>query len=677
MTAFTGFKTRQAAVAARRRQQRSLVNITAGNLRGNPGGVAEIQEIGYSGTRSNVVTNNGMNEVYQIRVPSSFDSGVSSPATFAFDADTTNAVFRGAAFGEPSSSTSDYWTNPLAGFGEFNPTNITADDGTSAPMNTYWSVTNATGDLTVFWDGTRVFSQRYGTQAAAEAVTQVNGTDGNTYFRNPVTTADSLSVAVGSVWSFRRTGFADLSIPATPFNAGSAPSGGSNASEALNQMADAAIALYTSPSTWTKSAVITIPEVTGVFPSLTINMVSGFTFPATANASINQWFSLFYTGGNAVDWAGITVPVGATTEQFIDLLVAQGTVTGGLPRGFAGRPRFRVTKLSATSFTVTQVIGTQSVGVQAIVPYDGSQGGVIDWISSVTDNSGQGATFARATGTALPAIFSNDINELLGNADEATSGRVAVEEMMAINLNTGQTTDTTGSLTLVRNSGTNITAVLDSGFQDGVMATSFTGMASTYTVTDYNADNVAINEMTTFNSSVSSATESDIASVNAVIVGALNRNIESPIDVRGEDNTDRDVLVFTGQSPGPLGGLIVVTENHHGVAEAVRGNIAFEQAVITRQGVPNNFAAVLTITGGGLTTPFIYTTAPSATFTQINTALDEHIASDPAVTIATTTEGRVMTATAFQFYPRVELTVTNAEVNTLVTDVRTLEIGDS
>ena len=694
MTAFYGFKTGQAVSGYRRRPQRSLVNITSGMVSGLAG-VAEIQEIPYVGTRTNVVTNNGQNEIYQIQLDSSFNSG---PAVGQYPSTGGVALTNFGTFTVSSTSNfSDiFWpsgTPTLSGQTGFTYIAPTSSDMMANAANTGQIVNNTGSSINL--SGTRI-------RFRLTVTSNTSGSTGTGTFSfmsapGPTTTYNtangysssfiSISTMVGataspstthrrsdSTWapgesiqlafgirnkpasgdytirvdavelSFDNSGgsFLVSTGPASyslDLNTGSgAPfetaitgtfSANADAATALGELEAAVEGDYPATSQTRQTAIVGDTDVLVTY--------NGAATPVSRFVNGVDFVGVNLAGG--LEFLGFPLPLSSseTLGQYITRV--NGTTVGGVT----------LTRVSSTQFRVTSTTRKlRNVGTNAY----GAAGS-----SSASDES-------RDTSVA----FTRDSNTGGWNAALPYAGTIGVS---ITNIDTDQQQNLAGSLTLTANGGMNVTGTLNSGFSDGVAPTVTTGMASTITVNDYSNG-----EITSFTASVPSASDTNIATVNTQIVNAYNTNTENPIDIRAEDITASDVIRITGQSPGPLGGLVSVDINNHDVPQAMRGTIDYQDATVTRAGeAPGTIT--ISLTGGGQQTDFLLEVTTATTAAQIATALTAHVATDPGVTIADETEGRVMTSTGFIEYPDVSFTVTGASTNTLVTDIRTLQRGDS
>ena len=126
-----------------------------------------------------------------------------------------------------------------------------------------------------------------------------------------------------------------------------------------------------------------------------------------------------------------------------------------------------------------------------------------------------------------------------------------------VTLDLGTTTDIDSSFTLTNGSNNQEGLLNQNGTVAGI------GMSTTYTINDYDGM-----EHTSFTSSVSSNTESDIDFVGTQIAASVNNNVETPIDFTGTWDLATLTNVLTGTSAGTAGPWGLVVNNHGQVTDA-------------------------------------------------------------------------------------------------------------
>lgn len=101
-----------------------------------------------------------------------------------------------------------------------------------------------------------------------------------------------------------------------------------------------------------------------------------------------------------------------------------------------------------------------------------------------------------------------------------------------------------------------------------------TGVATTYTLTDNNS-----NQVTQFTSSVTTAAGTDIATVRSSILNIINNVTETPVNYLSSDNGTNTITV-TAQTAGAIDGLWSISINNHGQTTNA-GNIRFGGSTLT------------------------------------------------------------------------------------------------
>ena len=571
-----------------RKQQQSLLNIIGdGNLIGS----TEIQNIGYSGTRSNVFVP-ANNEIVTVNLLNEFNSGLTQTNTPLNLTTTSDSVLHsiGDTYSWPTgdlgdASLPDGWDyTPGLGSGGLSDnvegmiTNNTG--GSVSVVNGNMSVTINISSLPVSGSAqpgiiisynnvvTFIFSN------VLPVITETGSytfTDLTSDFSAPILDGDFFSLVIFENIT-EEQGF-EYTITDVSINTG--------ASSATSYVLNMDVDNNTFPGnvtntlgnelTATASVTSIANAVTTMFPSITSGTVYDSLVPETAsrdtisgkqdsgNITTFQWglrttgvdgsLSALYTSWD--DWIGNFFSLGGGFGDYGDL------VATALAEGNFSNMVLTVSDRTDATVTATFVVD--------ILSSTSGSDDIYMRLQSITSQTGVPLQSGNVT-----AIFTADVGS------------------KAIDLDTNQSANLSQMLTLTPNTGSDIMGEVSAS--DGTPAN---GQASTYTIVDAYGS-----EITSFTSSVALASDADIASVISTIVGAINSNTETPIDFTAA--SDGSNVVITAAIAGEIPGLWNISVNHHSQANNI-GDIDFNTTTImTEGGNPT-----ITISGGGLTQDII------------------------------------------------------------------------
>ena len=183
------------------------------------------------------------------------------------------------------------------------------------------------------------------------------------------------------------------------------------------------------------------------------------------------------------------------------------------------------------------------------------------------------------TGTFSPNIGATAaLQEIATAVETAYPATAQTVTGNLLDINTGQERNLEGSITITENDGTDTGITINHSFTDGFPPVDANGVATTYTVTDY-----LNREITSFTSSVSADTETDIANVISQILTPINNamNPESPTDFTA--TAENNVITLTSTEKERVAGRWAVTVNNNSQTTNP-GNITFNTATIVREG---------------------------------------------------------------------------------------------
>ena len=143
-------------------------------------------------------------------------------------------------------------------------------------------------------------------------------------------------------------------------------------------------------------------------------------------------------------------------------------------------------------------------------------------------------------------------------------------DTITVDLGTSQNIET--MLTVTQNGGSNTAPTLSA--TDGVPGSGGGGVLSTYTVRDHEGSVVS-----SFTKSVASDTDNDLADVLSSVISIINTNTQTPMDFTAV--VSNNSIVITASSVGAVAGVWMITAEH----STGDGDIEFGSTTITQEGL--------------------------------------------------------------------------------------------
>ena len=318
----------------------------------------------------------------------------------------------------------------------------------------------------------------------------------------------------------------------------------SDVDSALTQIGTAIAAIDTN-LTWNN--VISDFDVTDTPGQITIDFTDA-VWPSSATLYLEYLHGNWSTAPNGE--AAVISGSGTTVSDIVDEIEIE--MNSKLASGFTLTRNGLVLTLSSPSILTFSI--NLSLGGTATFVFD------TDWttppvITQVLPTPGQ--TYEEGD---------NEVN--VGN--DAFNGR-------SITIDLGTNQDIEPLLSVTRHAGSNTDPMLIA--THGLSTGGGNNTLSTYTVTDYNNSVI-----TSFPSSVASASDSDISNVISSAISAINSNTENPIDFTAALVSGN--IVITAEREAAVTGVWTISANHHGVAADSIGNIAFGDASVVEGVTP-------------------------------------------------------------------------------------------